>query len=77
MVVAHADQHSGVGTTLLGNLAEDARGHGIEQFVGEIMSANSKMMELLMDIHIPMRLSRHDNLIQAFFDLSPAASTSS
>ncbi|MBY8857406.1 GNAT family N-acetyltransferase [Nocardia sp. CA2R105] len=75
LVVAHHDQHSGVGTTLLGHLTDDARMNGIEQFVAEIMSTNSKMMELLMDIDIPMRLQRHDNIIQAVFELSPATST--
>lgn len=71
MVVAHDDQHSGVGTALLGRLADEARGNGIEEFVAEIMSTNSKMMELLMDIDIPIRVRRQDNVVQVLFELAP------
>lgn len=76
MVVAHEDQQSGIGTALLGHLADVARRRGVDRFVAEVLSTNSKMMQLLMDIDIPIIVRREDSTIQVDFDLSPATAAS-
>lgn len=69
MVVAHEDQHSGIGTALLTRLAEHARRHHIERFVAEILSTNSKMMELLMDIDLPISIRRDHGVVSVILQL--------
>ncbi|WP_063920902.1 GNAT family N-acetyltransferase [Nocardia mikamii] len=69
MVVAHEDQQSGVGTALLTRLAEDARRHGIGRLAGDIMATNSKMMQLLMDIDLPMSAHRDDDVVHVVLRL--------
>lgn len=69
MVVAHEDQQSGIGTALLTRLAEDARHQGIDRFVGDILATNSKMMQLLMDIDIPMAAHRDNEVVHVVLQL--------
>ncbi|WP_227981989.1 GNAT family N-acetyltransferase [Nocardia spumae] len=69
MAVAHEDQQSGIGTALLTRLAADARRHGIDRFAADIMAANSKMMELLMDIDLPMAAQREDGVVHVILHL--------
>ncbi|PSR65028.1 N-acetyltransferase [Nocardia nova] len=69
MVVAHEDQQSGIGTALLTRLAEDARRHGIARLAGDILATNSKMMQLLMDIDLPMSAHRDDEVVHVVLQL--------
>ncbi|WP_067903174.1 GNAT family N-acetyltransferase [Nocardia vaccinii] len=69
MIVAHEDQHAGIGTALLGRLAQEARRHGIERFVAEVLSTNSKMMQLLMDIDLPIGVRREDDVLSVVLEL--------
>ncbi|MEU6562736.1 GNAT family N-acetyltransferase [Nocardia nova] len=69
MVVAHEDQQSGIGTALLTELAAEARRHGIDRFAADIMASNSKMMQLLMDIDIPMAAHRDGDVVHVILRL--------
>lgn len=69
MVVAHEDQQAGIGTALLTRLGEDALRHGIDRFAADIMATNSKMMQLLMEIDLPMSAHREDDIVHVVLQL--------
>ncbi|NKY88521.1 GNAT family N-acetyltransferase, partial [Nocardia veterana] len=69
MVVAHAEQQCGIGTALLTRLADAARRHGINRFAGDIMTTNSTMMQLLMEIDLPMSARRDDGIVHVVLQL--------
>ncbi|MCC3313119.1 GNAT family N-acetyltransferase [Nocardia africana] len=69
MVVAHEDQQAGIGTALLTRLGEDALRHGIGRFAADVMATNSKMMQLLMEIDLPMSAHREDDIVHVVLQL--------
>jgi RimJ/RimL family protein N-acetyltransferase len=69
MVVGHEDQQLGIGTALLGRLAEEARRHRIERFVAEVLATNSRMMQLLMDIDLPISVRSDDGVVSVVLEL--------
>ncbi|MFC9962605.1 GNAT family N-acetyltransferase [Nocardia ignorata] len=69
MVVAADEQHHGIGTDLLGRLAECGRARGIDRFIAEVMPTNSKAMRLIIDSDLPISAHRTEGVIQIAFHL--------
>jgi GNAT superfamily N-acetyltransferase len=54
IAVAHADQHTGVGSLLLEHLAAAAVEEGVARLTAEVLAANHGMLHVLRDSGIPM-----------------------
>ncbi|MGF6885141.1 hypothetical protein ABIA39_003284 [Nocardia sp. GAS34] len=72
MIVAHEDQRSDIGTTLLAGLAQEARRYDIQRFVAEILSTNSTTMQLLMDADMPINAKCDNGVVSVVLELGPA-----
>lgn len=70
-VVAHGDHSRGVGTALLRRLAHVARVNGIRHLVGDVLSANSAMFDLLHEAGMkPQQRSYRCGVVHLDVDLS-------
>jgi GNAT superfamily N-acetyltransferase len=59
-VVAHGDHSRGVGTVLLRRLAAIARDNGVRHLVGDVLSTNSLMFDVLRDAGLHPRRRDYD-----------------
>ena len=64
-------QGRGVGKTLLSHLADRARDEGITQFIGLMLSSNTRMRRLLASLGTPRPLSSGAGAIELVVDLHP------
>jgi GNAT superfamily N-acetyltransferase len=55
IVVARGEHLHGVGTALLGHLAQIAESHGIQRFVADILPENHLMLKVLFDFGWPYK----------------------
>jgi acyl-CoA synthetase (NDP forming)/GNAT superfamily N-acetyltransferase len=70
LLVADPVQHSGIGTLLLEQLVAHARGHGFHRLVGEVLVANTAMLEVIRDLGLPVTTSIEPGSMHAELDLS-------
>jgi acetyl coenzyme A synthetase (ADP forming)-like protein len=68
--VADAYQGRGLGTILLGQLAEAASGNGVDVFVAEVMASNHRMIEVFRDSGFPLTTSVQPGSITIEFPTS-------
>jgi GNAT superfamily N-acetyltransferase len=61
VVVAHEDHLRGVGTALLGRLAQIARDNGIQHLVADVLTTNHLMFTLLHDAGLHPQCKRYDS----------------
>ncbi|UMB70882.1 GNAT family N-acetyltransferase [Mycobacterium paraterrae] len=72
-VVAHGDHSRGVGTALLRRLVHVARVNGVRHLVGDVLSANSAMFDLLHEAGLkPQRKAYDCGVVHLDVDLSGA-----
>src|SRR5262249_13790148 len=69
--VADELQGFGVGTRLLGQLADRAAGEGIETFVAEVMPANRPMLGVFQDAGFSESRRLEEGVIEVRLDLEP------
>ncbi|MGV0585304.1 GNAT family N-acetyltransferase [Mycobacteroides chelonae] len=53
LVVAHANQHRGIGTMLLKRLAELALRNGITRFTADVLAENHALLVMLRELRLP------------------------
>jgi GNAT superfamily N-acetyltransferase len=71
VVVAHEDHLRGVGTALLGRLAQIARDNGIQRFVADVLTTNSLMFKVLHDAGLhPLHKSYDSGVVHLDVDLA-------
>ena len=61
VVVAHEDHLRGVGTALLGRLAQIARDNGIQHLVADVLTTNHLMFNLLHDAGLRPQYKSYDS----------------
>ena len=74
-VVADSHQHHGLGSLLLGRLAEAARDRGIETFTAQTMVENREMIDVFMNSGFPVTTTREWGTVFVRFPInnSPTA----
>jgi GNAT superfamily N-acetyltransferase len=73
VVVAHDDHLRGVGTALLGRLAQIARNNGIQHLVADVLAANHLMFKVLHDSGLHPQHKSYDNgVVHLDIDLAAA-----
>lgn len=71
VVVAHKDHLHGVGTVLLGRLAQIARDNGIQHLVADVLATNHLMFKLLHDAGLyPQHKSYASGVVHLDIDLA-------
>ena len=63
LVIDDAFQGRGLGTLLLGQLAESARERGVELFVAEVLPDNHQMVQVFRDSGFSVRISSHPGVV--------------
>jgi GNAT superfamily N-acetyltransferase len=73
ILVADAQQHTGIGTLLLEHLASQGRRAGVRRFVAEVMTTNSPMIHVFRDLGYAPDMRFEDGQIHVTFDLDVTA----
>ncbi|WP_232785245.1 GNAT family N-acetyltransferase [Mycobacteroides chelonae] len=60
LVVAHADQHRGIGTMLLKHLAELALRNGITRFTADVLTENHALLVMLRELRLRYTVNKTD-----------------
>jgi GNAT superfamily N-acetyltransferase len=68
-VVTDGWQGHGLGTTLLGRLADLARSRGIDRFTAETLATNRKMLEVFRHSGLPMSTTLTDGVVHVTLEL--------
>jgi acyl-CoA synthetase (NDP forming)/GNAT superfamily N-acetyltransferase len=77
LLVADAQQHTGIGTLLLEHLASKGRQAGIRRFVAEVMTTNSPMIHVFRDLGYAPEMNVEHGQIHVTFDLAVTAAVMS
>ena len=70
-LVADRQQHRGIGTLLLENLAALARRHGIRRFVAETLAENGLMLQVFADAGFVMNRQMDGGVVEVAFPIAP------
>ena len=71
VVVAHKDHLRGVGTALIGRLAQIARDNGIQHFVADVLTTNHLMFNVFHDAGLhPQHRSYQSGVVHLDIDLT-------
>lgn len=74
VLVEDAEQGRGVGTALLRALLSPAADLGITRFVGEVLSENRRMLEVLTDAGLEPRMRHEGSVVRTEFTTTPTES---
>jgi acetyl coenzyme A synthetase (ADP forming)-like protein len=74
VLVEDAEQGRGVGTALLRALRQPAQDLGVTRFVGEVLSENRRMLEVLTDAGFEPRLRHDGSVVHTEFTTTPTES---
>lgn len=60
LVVAHDNQHHGIGTMLLKRLTELALRNGITRFTADVLTENHALLDMLRELRLPHTVNKTD-----------------